>query len=307
MDLSQRRRRRPRRSRRSRAGARTARPPARARVLQRPIADRAAHADARRRAGRRRRSCAGGSRRRSRSGRRSRSMRPRTGWCTAKPISCRRSSSIATATTWSCRRCRRAWIGCCRSSSSELLDELLQPRGILARNDPRARLLEGLEQRVDVLAGEVPEIVTVTELGIEYDVDLRHGQKTGLFLDQRENRAAAALYARGRLLDCFSYTRRLRAGARAPVPGGHRASTSPRTPCARDGERRAQRRRDRRARRQCVRRAARPRAAGRAVRHDRARPAGVREEQGRRREGPDRLQGDQPARVEAAQSRAARS
>ena len=85
------------------------------------------------------------------------------------------------------------------------LEELVHPRGILARNDPRARLLEGLEQRVDVLAGEVPESVTVTESGIEYDVDLRRGQKTGLFLDQRENRAAAALYARGRVLDCFSY------------------------------------------------------------------------------------------------------
>jgi 23S rRNA (cytosine1962-C5)-methyltransferase len=88
--------------------------------------------------------------------------------------------------------------------TSALVDTL-QPRGILARNDPRARVLEGLEQRVDVLAGDVPESVTVTESGIEYDVDLRHGQKTGLFLDQRENRAAAAAYARGRLLDCFSY------------------------------------------------------------------------------------------------------
>src|SRR5437899_3769284 len=85
------------------------------------------------------------------------------------------------------------------------LTDLLHPRGILARNDPRARVLEGLEQRVDVVAGEVPESVLVTETGIEYEVDLRRGQKTGLFLDQRENRAAAAQYARGRLLDCFSY------------------------------------------------------------------------------------------------------
>jgi len=85
------------------------------------------------------------------------------------------------------------------------LAELIQPRGILARNDPRSRVLEGLEQRVEVLADEVPERVTVTELGVEYEVDLRRGQKTGLFLDQRENRAAAAEYARGRLLDCFSY------------------------------------------------------------------------------------------------------
>ena len=85
------------------------------------------------------------------------------------------------------------------------LTDLLHPRGILARNDPRVRVLEGLEQRVDVLAGDIPETLTVTEAGIEYDVDLRRGQKTGLFLDQRENRAAAAAYARGRLLDCFSY------------------------------------------------------------------------------------------------------
>jgi len=86
-----------------------------------------------------------------------------------------------------------------------MLTGLLHPRGIVARNDPRARVLEGLEQRVDVIAGEVPESVRVTEAGIAYDVDLRRGQKTGLFLDQRENRIAAAQYARGRLLDCFSY------------------------------------------------------------------------------------------------------
>jgi len=85
------------------------------------------------------------------------------------------------------------------------LCDALRPRGILARNDPRTRALEGLEQRVDVLAGEIPDTVTITEVGIEYDVDLRRGQKTGLFLDQRENRAAAAVYARGRLLDCFTY------------------------------------------------------------------------------------------------------
>jgi 23S rRNA (cytosine1962-C5)-methyltransferase len=86
-----------------------------------------------------------------------------------------------------------------------ILDDLLHPRGILARNDPRARVLEGLEQRVDVLAGDIPDVVEVKELGVEYEADLRRGQKTGLFLDQRDNRAAAAQYAHGRLLDCFSY------------------------------------------------------------------------------------------------------
>ena len=86
-----------------------------------------------------------------------------------------------------------------------ILSDVFHPQGILARNDPRARVLEGLEQRIDVLAGDIPETVQVTELGIEYAVNLRLGQKTGLFLDQRENRAAAMQYARGRLLDCFSY------------------------------------------------------------------------------------------------------
>ena len=69
----------------------------------------------------------------------------------------------------------------------------------------RVRTLEGLEQTVEVLAGSVPDSVVVSEGQIEYEVDLRKGQKTGLFLDQRENREAAARYARGRLLDCFSY------------------------------------------------------------------------------------------------------
>jgi 23S rRNA (cytosine1962-C5)-methyltransferase len=85
------------------------------------------------------------------------------------------------------------------------LIELTGARGVLARNDPRVRLLEGLEQRVDLLHGDVPETVPVHQGGIEYDVDPRGGQKTGLFLDQRENHEAAARYARGRALDCFSY------------------------------------------------------------------------------------------------------
>ena len=86
-----------------------------------------------------------------------------------------------------------------------LIVELTSATGVLARNDPRVRVLEGLEQRVDVLHGDVPDTVAVHEGGIEYDVDPRRGQKTGLFLDQRENREAAATYARGRVLDCFSY------------------------------------------------------------------------------------------------------
>jgi 23S rRNA (cytosine1962-C5)-methyltransferase len=87
----------------------------------------------------------------------------------------------------------------------ETLNDLLHPSGILARNDPRTRELEGLERQVVALSGDVPSEVTVTEGHLRYAVDLWHGQKTGLFLDQRENRAAALGYARGRLLDAFSY------------------------------------------------------------------------------------------------------
>lgn len=86
-----------------------------------------------------------------------------------------------------------------------LLVELTGAKGVLARNDPKVRLLEGLEQTVEVLHGEVPPAITVNEVGITYSVDPWHGQKTGLFLDQRENREAAARYAHGRVLDCFSY------------------------------------------------------------------------------------------------------
>lgn len=86
-----------------------------------------------------------------------------------------------------------------------MLVDILAPAGVLARNDPKVRVLEGLEQTIEVLHGTVPALVTVREGPVTYDVDLRAGQKTGLFLDQRENREAAARYARGRLLDCFSY------------------------------------------------------------------------------------------------------
>ena len=92
-----------------------------------------------------------------------------------------------------------------RPEIATLLQDLLQPAGILARNDPRVRELEGLDRKVELLQGEVPERVTVREGSVEHEVDLWRGQKTGLFLDQRENRQAAAGYTRGRALDCFSY------------------------------------------------------------------------------------------------------
>lgn len=86
-----------------------------------------------------------------------------------------------------------------------ILQEMLSPRGILERNDPRVRELEGLERRTSVLYGTVPEEVAAAQNGIRFLYDLRIGQKTGDFLDQRENHRAAREYASGDILDCFSY------------------------------------------------------------------------------------------------------
>src|ERR1051325_3709756 len=98
--------------------------------------------------------------------------------------------------------------------------DVLRPTGILARNDPKVRALEGLPQSVEVLHGEIPDSIVVREGPVEFDVDLRRGQKTGLFLDQRENREAAARYARGRLLDCFSYNGGFALRLGGPCPPG---------------------------------------------------------------------------------------
>ena len=87
----------------------------------------------------------------------------------------------------------------------ESLVELFAPRGVLARNDPKVRQLEGLDSQVAILYGEIPDRVAVREGVITLQADLRHGQKTGAFLDQRENHQAAGRYARGRVLDAFTY------------------------------------------------------------------------------------------------------
>ena len=85
------------------------------------------------------------------------------------------------------------------------LQELFSPADILARNDSAARRKEGLDTGVWVLAGEVPESVVFQEGGIRYRADLWSGQKTGGFLDQRENHLAVGRHASGRVLDVFSY------------------------------------------------------------------------------------------------------
>jgi 23S rRNA (cytosine1962-C5)-methyltransferase len=89
-----------------------------------------------------------------------------------------------------------------------IVDALVQecaPRGMLARNDVHVRRLERLEEGVELLHGSVPEQLEVREAGVRYLAAPWQGQKTGAFLDQRENRARAGALARGRALDCFSY------------------------------------------------------------------------------------------------------
>jgi 23S rRNA (cytosine1962-C5)-methyltransferase len=93
-----------------------------------------------------------------------------------------------------------------RDLIAECLTELLQPAGILARNDASVRKLEGLTLETVVLAGEIPERVAISMNGLKLEADLLRGQKTGVYLDQRENYVAAARHARGRVLDCFTST-----------------------------------------------------------------------------------------------------
>lgn len=87
------------------------------------------------------------------------------------------------------------------------LIEIISPKGILLRNDTPSREREGLEQEVKVAWGEVPEVVEIDEGGLKYKVDLRAGQKTGFFFDQKENRRLVSQLSQGkRVLDCFCYS-----------------------------------------------------------------------------------------------------
>ena len=92
-----------------------------------------------------------------------------------------------------------------RASIIRALQSLVQPEGILARNDVALRNKEKLPVGVELLSGTVPQEVEVVEHGVRYLAAPWTGQKTGAFLDQRENRALIGDLARGRALDCFSY------------------------------------------------------------------------------------------------------
>ncbi len=87
----------------------------------------------------------------------------------------------------------------------EILQEQFGALSVLERNDASVRRLEGLPEQKGVLTGQAVSEVVVEENGVKVCYDLLGGQKTGGYLDQRENRAAARKYGRGRGLDCFCY------------------------------------------------------------------------------------------------------
>ena len=85
------------------------------------------------------------------------------------------------------------------------LVELTGCTGVLARNDPAARGREGLPREVRALFGEVPRTVEFLEDGLRFLAAPWDGQKTGAFVDQRDNRILIGSMARGEALDCFAY------------------------------------------------------------------------------------------------------
>ncbi len=89
----------------------------------------------------------------------------------------------------------------------KILCEILKPVGIYERSDMISRKIEGLSPATGVVFGEVPDLVEIKENGLKFLVDLKQGQKTGLFLDQRDSRAKVGKYSAGKkVLNCFSYT-----------------------------------------------------------------------------------------------------
>ena len=91
-----------------------------------------------------------------------------------------------------------------RELIADILERVCAPRGIYLRGDAPVRRKEGLPLENGVLRGEVPDTVVVHENGLAMEVDVKRGQKTGYFLDQKENRLAVRRYCRGaKVLDCF--------------------------------------------------------------------------------------------------------
>ena len=212
---------------------------------------------------------------------------------------------------------------------AELLVEEFHPRLIVERNDAKVRQLEGLPMTNSLLypavgqTGGLPgasqtadeggkgelsarhtagDDLFIIENGIKFRIDLFEGQKTGAFLDQRENRAAACATRAGAGLIVSAFTARSRSIWRKAANASTPLISEPAIERAR--QRRTQQRHKHRIRHgQRLRPAARLRRRRRTLRHDRTRPPGLRQEPRRGRGGAARLQGDQPARAAVVESR----
>ncbi|MBI5410115.1 MAG: class I SAM-dependent rRNA methyltransferase [Nitrospirae bacterium] len=87
------------------------------------------------------------------------------------------------------------------------LIETMKPAGIFERSDVPSRKIENLEDQAGLLYGNIPDLITIKENGFEFLVDVKQGQKTGFYLDQRDKRKALLKYAKDKsVLNCFSYT-----------------------------------------------------------------------------------------------------
>jgi 23S rRNA (cytosine1962-C5)-methyltransferase len=95
-----------------------------------------------------------------------------------------------------------------KSEIVSIIVELLHPDGIYEKSDRTSRSLEGLPESGGVLAGkEPPELLTINENSLQFLADIKGGQKTSFYLDQRDNRKIVSRFAAGcDLLDCFCYT-----------------------------------------------------------------------------------------------------
>jgi len=106
-----------------------------------------------------------------------------------------------------CIQIGTAGMECWRGAVVDALSDIVNPAFIYERSDTASREREGLPLSEGLIAGALPETLVITENGVKYKADLRAGQKTGFFFDQRENRALLRRYASGRnVCDCFSYS-----------------------------------------------------------------------------------------------------
>jgi 23S rRNA (cytosine1962-C5)-methyltransferase len=106
---------------------------------------------------------------------------------------------------WAVVQLMSAGLEAFRDDIVDAVVHVLRVDGILARNDSALRSKEGLQRETVQLFGEVPHEIEVDEYGVRYIAAPYTGQKTGAFLDQRENRHLAGQSAKGIALDCFSY------------------------------------------------------------------------------------------------------